>query len=147
MKTLVVIDTNFIYHTLRDNTRLDYDKAIEYLNATYDYPTIWAYGLQTEKRTPFSDLLDMLGYIVKFDVRQFQYQCIHAHVVVDVLRVAPKIDRFVLCSGDISFVPLTTELLNLGIAVEVCSEVVATDFKNVIITELPEHLKVKNENI
>jgi len=134
MKTLVVIDTNNLYHCIKHQfgEKLNYKNFMDYLITTYQVTRVKAYGLTLPDEKAFADLLEILNYDTCFIPIKNPHQTVLVYMTVDVIRMSQRIDKLVLCSSDVSFKPLIEYLIELGIEVEILACGIPNILKNLV---------------
>ena len=127
--TAVFIDGSWLYFaTRRINRQIDYANFFSILIKNFGTKTkIYFYGAINpidKQQAKFYMLLKRIGYVVhhielvkKGDV--FIPKDLDIKLTVNAMRILPSLKKFVLVSGDSSFIPLLKQAINYGVGVSV----------------------------
>lgn len=132
-RTALFVDGANIYATARTlGFNLDYDKLRK------QFPNVlrpfYFTAMREEHLSTLGGLVDFLEYngwtVIKKNTKEYHDTAtgktkikgnMDIDLTVQMMRIAPHVDRIVLCSGDGDFVPLVKEVQNMGCHVTVIS--------------------------
>jgi uncharacterized LabA/DUF88 family protein len=126
----VFVDVQNLYYTARNvyNARVNFTAILK--DAVGDRPLVRAiaYGIKADmpEEQTFFDALKKAGFEVKLKELQSFYGGAKkgdwdVGIVMDIIKLIPKLDTVVLCSGDGDYIPLLEYLQILGVRVELVS--------------------------
>ena len=124
------MDIQNLYYTARNvyNSRVNFNSILK--DAVGDRPLVRAitYGIRAQmpEEQSFFDALQKAGYEVKLkDLQSFYGGAKKGDwdvgIVMDIIKLIPKLDTIVLASGDGDFIPLLEYLQVIGMRVELVS--------------------------
>lgn len=124
-KTLMLVDTQNLYYSLRDlcgvESRLDFLKLREIACRRSKCTSIDGTIYLTSIKEDLSALVDFLVYN-GFNVKELKFKSdIDTQMVVDAVNMADEYKSVVICSGDSDFYPLIIDLKEKGKEVGVIS--------------------------
>ena len=146
------VDIQNLYYTARNvyNSRVNFNSILK--DAVGDRPLVRAiaYGIRAQmpEEQTFFDALTKAGFEVKLkDLQSFYGGAKKGDwdvgIVMDIIKLIPKLDTVVLASGDGDYIPLLEYLQILGVRVELVSFGKSTSSK---MRELVEnHLDLDND--
>lgn len=141
----VFVDVQNLYYTARNvyNARVNFTAILK--DAVGERPLVRAiaYGIKADmpEEQTFFDALKKAGFEVKLKELQSFYGGAKkgdwdVGIVMDIIKLLPKLDTVVLCSGDGDYIPLLEYLQILGVKVELVSFGKSTSSK---MRELVDH--------
>lgn len=124
------VDIQNLYYTARNvyNSRVNFNSILK--DAVGDRPLVRAltYGIRAQmpEEQTFFDALQKAGFEVKLkDLQSFYGGAKKGDwdvgIVMDIIKLIPKLDTIILASGDGDFIPLLEYLQVLGMRVELVS--------------------------
>ena len=124
------VDIQNLYYTARNvyNARVNFNSVLK--DAVMDRPLVRAiaYGIKADmpEEQTFFDALNKAGFEVKLKELQTFYGGTKkgdwdVGIVMDIIKLIPKLDVVVLASGDGDYIPLLEYLQVLGVRVELVS--------------------------
>jgi uncharacterized LabA/DUF88 family protein len=124
------VDVQNLYYTARNvyNARVNFNAILK--DATGERPLVRAiaYGIKADmpEEQTFFDALEKAGFEVKLKELQTFYGGAKkgdwdVGIVMDIIKLIPKLDVVVLASGDGDYIPLLEYLQVLGVRVELIS--------------------------
>lgn len=134
-RVAIFVDVQNMFYSakLLHHSKLDYGKLLRELTGSRQLVRAIAYIVQKPdiNQSGFHDALGRLGYELKIKELKARQDADNAKgnvkgswdvgLTVDALNIAPKIDTFVLVSGDGDYLPLVDSMKNKGCRVEVVS--------------------------
>ena len=130
-RVAIFIDTQNLYHSAKNlyNTKVNFGAIMESAIGKRKLIRSIAYVITTEAgdETQFFEALTKLGIETKTKDRQLFYGGAKkadwdVGLAVDAIKMSPRLDSVIICSGDGDFVPLVEYLkTNQGCRVEACS--------------------------
>lgn len=127
-RVAVVADSQNLYHTAQSlySRNLDYTEMLEAAVGDRELVRAIAYVIRADspEEEDFFDALRAIGFETKIkDIKTFADGSKKANwdlgMCLDAVTLAPKVDTFVLCSGDGDFARLCTHLRHEGVRTEV----------------------------
>lgn len=126
----VFVDVQNLYYTARNvyNSRVKFDAVLKEAVADRALVRAIAYGIRAEmpEEQTFFDALKKAGFEVKLkDLQSFYGGAKKGDwdvgIVMDIIKLIPKLDTVILASGDGDYIPLLEYLQVLGQRVELVS--------------------------
>lgn len=126
----VFVDVQNLYYTARNvyNSRVKFDAVLKQAVGERSLVRAIAYGIRAEmpEEQTFFDALKKAGFEVKLkDLQSFYGGAKKGDwdvgIVMDIIKLIPKLDTVVLASGDGDYIPLLEYLQVLGQRVELVS--------------------------
>lgn len=123
----IFIDTQNLYHTARNlyNARVNFGQVVKDAVAGRILTRAIAYVITTEggEEKGFFEALEKLGIETKSKPLQIfgsgaKKADWDVGLAIDIVKLAPKLDAVIICSGDGDFVPLVEYVKTLGCQVE-----------------------------
>ena len=127
-RTALFVDLSNVYYGAKEaGVTIDYRKLLIDLTGNRSLVRAYAYtGIDPDNATQraFQDFLREAGYkVVAKEVRRFSDGAMKANLdielVVDLIRLAPRLDAAVIVSGDGDFAPAIRAVQEMGVRVEV----------------------------